>query len=117
MKNNVRDMLSKIVVSIKKDADDKVEAIRKESDNNSQSFELTIKVLDKYSGRTSFSEDELKEILSLICYENLGFCCGINKYCPSRDAVLEILGIDKGAYQEAKLAYGKTFINPKIKKN
>ena len=58
----------------------------------------------------------LEDIIHICCYGNLGYCCGLEKDCPFRNLVLEVLGIDKDEYKELKELFGKLLIDPEKRK-
>jgi len=63
-------------------------------------------ILDKYRKKRPCSTSEIREVMSLLCFNNLGFCCGPDKNCFHRNAVLEVLGIDLNDYTWKKASFG-----------
>jgi predicted metal-binding transcription factor (methanogenesis marker protein 9) len=62
-----------------------------------------IDIIRKFKDREPpFTDDERKTILSLTCYNHLGYCCGLQKGCPFRDAALGIFKITAREYGNAK---------------
>lgn len=59
---------------------------------------------------------DVNKVVKLVCYENLGFCCGLEKECPFRDIVLLALGIDKNEYKYLKEEFGKMLITEEGRK-
>jgi predicted metal-binding transcription factor (methanogenesis marker protein 9) len=55
-------------------------------------------------------EGDLKDIVELTCYRNLGFCCGLERDCPLRDMVLSVLNIDREEYKHLKEEFGKMLL-------
>lgn len=45
-----------------------------------------------------FTDAEIKSVLCLTCYGNPAYCCGLQKTCIWRDAVLNILHITAEEY-------------------
>ena len=72
-------------------------------------------MIKKYDKHKTFTTEEKTEILSLICYNNLGYCCGIEKDCQYRDTVLAILKMDKQFYKEVKSAFGEELWNRQMR--
>jgi len=58
----------------------------------------------------------INKVVKLVCYENLGFCCGLEKDCPFRDIVLLVLGIDKEEYRYLKEEFGKMLVTEEGRK-
>lgn len=40
--------------------------------------------------------------MSITCYENIGYCCGLSKPCIWRDSCRQVLGIDDETYVQVK---------------
>jgi len=59
---------------------------------------------------------DANKVVKLVCYENLGFCCGLEKECPFRDIVLLALGIDKEEYKDLKEKFGEMLVTEEGRK-
>ena len=66
-------------------------------------------VLKKYRKHFPISDSERKEISSILCFNNLGYCC--KKECTWRNIVLELCGIDKKYFEAAKETLGFALIS------
>lgn len=45
---------------------------------------------------------DVKKAMSVTCYKNIGYCCGLAKDCIMRDSCMQDLGIDDEAYVRVK---------------
>ena len=82
-------------------------------------YESTLKIISnmqnmilKYAAHNKFTETQIKEVLSITCYGNLAYCCGLQKNCIRRNTALQILHIDPEDYVKkekvvADLYFGK----------
>ncbi len=48
------------------------------------------------------TEDDVYRAMSITCYENIGYCCGLTKDCLWRDSCRQALGIDDETYVDIK---------------
>lgn len=88
-----------------------IRAIKAQKDKDYLTFCKRLNLLKKYENhKGKFKKSELNEILKLICFKNIGFCCDITKQCISRDCVLEILKINKDEYHKVKIEFGNQMI-------
>ncbi|GAH78640.1 unnamed protein product [marine sediment metagenome] len=64
--------------------------------------------LDKFKKQGVYSEEDIKKLMSILCYKNLAYCCcpktddGDGKNCMWRDFVLKTLGISNETFMAAK---------------
>ena len=67
-------------------------------------FKHKIKIINDFKDRdyNTFTDAEIKTILSLTCYKHVGYCCGLQKTCIFRDTVLNLLKITPEEYIKAK---------------
>jgi predicted metal-binding transcription factor (methanogenesis marker protein 9) len=63
-----------------------------------QKFE-TLKEIDQ---KEMLTEEDINKAMSVTCYENIGYCCGLAKPCLWRDSCRQALGIDDETYVEVK---------------
>lgn len=96
----MRDIILKIMdeaiveqIKARKETDETYEEIVKR-------LREALKLIDKYKGKSKFTDKQFKEIQMITCFENLGYCCGLSKPCYFRDTVLYILGISKEQFKE-----------------
>jgi len=73
-------------------------------------FQEKINILKKYNGRKRFTEEEQNDILSLLCYDDLGYCCGLSKPCLWRNAVTELFGISPEKFKKVKEDAGELLL-------
>lgn len=59
-------------------------------------------LLNKYKDKKILTDEELKEIQQVTCYNDIAFCCGIEKECLMRNCALEMLGITQEKFQKEK---------------
>jgi len=52
----------------------------------------TIDMLNRHKKQKPIVQSEREEVLSLLCFNNLGYCCSADMSCPFRDAVMLIFG-------------------------
>ncbi len=45
---------------------------------------------------------DVKKAMSVTCYKNIGYCCGLAKDCIMRDSCRQALGIDDETYVRVK---------------
>lgn len=66
--------------------------------------ENKIKIINHFKDEdyTKFTDTEIKTILSLVCYNNIAYCCGLQKTCIWRDAVLNLMKLTPEEYIKAK---------------
>ena len=53
-----------------------------------------------------------EDIMKITCFGNIGYCCGLEKDCPMRNIVMEILNIPEEEYKEIKELFGLALIDP-----
>jgi len=71
------------------------------------SLEETIRKLEvarEVSQKERLDEEDIKRAMSITCYGNIGYCCGLTKVCLWRDSCRQSLGIDDKTYVEVKEA-------------
>jgi predicted metal-binding transcription factor (methanogenesis marker protein 9) len=86
---------------------------KKEDEAND--IQAKIDIIEKYAGRKPlYTKEETIEILGLVCYGNLGYCCGLQKDCIWRNTVLNIFVISPDEYVDAKIHCQKELIGSKI---
>lgn len=83
----------------------------RELDEKEELDKLKVKlaVLKKYRKRFPVSDSERREISSILCFNNLGYCC--KKECCWRNAVFEICKIDEKYFEAAKETLGFALIS------
>lgn len=64
-----------------------------EFNGHMQHFKKLLLLIKKYEGKTTFTDEEIKEAQAVTCYGNLAYCCGTAKPCLFRDTALLSLGI------------------------
>jgi predicted metal-binding transcription factor (methanogenesis marker protein 9) len=75
-----------------------------------------IDIIKKFKDREPpFTEEESKSILSLTCYGNVGYCCGLLKGCPYRDTALGLFKITADEYEKTKNDYQTQLLKDKRK--
>jgi len=87
-----------------------INELSKEHDRELAELTRKLVIIEKYKDKKPKSEEELKELLSLLCYDNLVYCCGLKKPCYWRDTVLAILRISNKKYKEWKEGMWKEFV-------
>lgn len=50
------------------------------------------------------ADEDVKKVMAITCFANLGYCCGLEKTCMWRDSCRQALGIDDETYTEIKEA-------------
>ena len=99
---------NKIVETLKKYKSGKEEEAKE--------MQVKIDIIEKYTGRKPpYTKEEAQEILSLCCYNNISYCCGLQKGCVWRDTVLNIFAISPDDYVSAKTNCQKEMMVKKIK--
>jgi predicted metal-binding transcription factor (methanogenesis marker protein 9) len=71
------------------------------------SLEETIRKLEvarEVSQKERLDEEDIRRAMSITCYGNIGYCCGLTKVCLWRDSCRQALGIDDKTYVEVKEA-------------
>jgi len=65
---------------------------------------LKLEICQKIAEREVLTEEDVKKAMSVTCYGNIGYCCGLEKPCLWRDSCRKALGIDDNTYVEVKEA-------------
>lgn len=100
-----------------------IDAIRKtlQKHINKQAEELSkittkLNIISEFNDKdyTIFSDADIKKILSLTCYNNIAYCCGLQKVCIWRDAVLNLLQLTPEEYIKAKNQCQRYLLGRKI---
>ena len=52
-----------------------------------------INIIQKYMSKSPITQDGIQEVFNLLCFKNIGYCCGLDKPCVWRDTVRYIFGI------------------------
>jgi hypothetical protein len=50
------------------------------------------------------TEEDIRRVMGITCYGNIGYCCGLTKECIWRDSCRQALGIDDETYASIKEA-------------
>lgn len=75
-----------------------------------QKTKKDLEIIIKYSENPPTTREELRELLSVLCWDNLGYCCSIpKKRCSYRTLVMAILGIEPREYTKRKDELGNEF--------
>lgn len=61
-------------------------------------YQIAKEVYDK----ETLTKEDIYKAMSITCYGNLGYCCGLSKDCPWRDACRQALRIDDQTYVDIK---------------
>ena len=85
-------------------------AMGKEHKADFDAFQGKISILKKYNGQKLFIGEEKNEILSLLCYDDLGFCCATSKPCLWRNAVMELFSISPEKFKKVKEDAGRLLL-------
>jgi len=93
-----------LIETIKKQYNEK----RTRLDEEEKEILRKAKILSKYKDSPPKNEEELKELFSILCFKNIGYCCGLEKPCVWRDSVLSILKIPREGYRREKEDFGYT---------
>lgn len=67
-------------------------------------------ILLTYKEKTPKTEEEINDVMSILCFKNIAYCCGVKKNCFRRDIVLKIFGMSKENYTKEKEIFGKKLI-------
>jgi len=71
-----------------------------------------INIIKKYQNNHDIlNSKQKKEILSLTCYGQIGYCCSLEKNCMWRNAAMKLLKISPKDYVRAKDICNDTLIN------
>lgn len=61
-----------------------------------------LEIIKKYISKKPSTEKELTEVYSVLCFGNIGYCCGLLKSCRWRDAVRMVLELPDEFYAKEK---------------
>jgi predicted metal-binding transcription factor (methanogenesis marker protein 9) len=50
------------------------------------------------------TDEDIRRVMNITCYGNIGYCCGLAKECVWRDSCRQALGIDDETYASIKEA-------------
>lgn len=99
--------INKLIVNLENYLIEKKENIKLKSEEGTKELEvveLKLGILKKYIDNPPKSKDEMLELSKLLCFGNLGYCC--KKFCPWRNAVLEICDISENVFEAVKEKIG-----------
>jgi predicted metal-binding transcription factor (methanogenesis marker protein 9) len=63
-----------------------------------------LEICQQISEKEMVTEEDVTKAMSVTCYQNIGYCCGLEKPCLWRDSCRQALGIDDEVYVEVKEA-------------
>lgn len=74
-----------------------------------------IELLEKYRDRKPpYNNGASDEILTLICYGSLAYCCGLKKPCVWRDSALNLLEISAKDYEKMKKEFHDKIMDGRV---
>ena len=79
------------------------EALRDYVDKLEESIHK-LEVAREISQKERLDEQDVRRAMSITCYGNIGYCCGLTKACVWRDSCRQALRIDDETYIEVKEA-------------
>ena len=86
-----------------------IDELSKEHEKEKAELTRRLIIIEKYKDKKPDNEKDLKKLFSLLCYNNLAYCCGLEKPCYWRKAVLAILGVTSKQYKQWKEDMWKEF--------
>ena len=82
------------------------EAITEEEDKKEQRrlqrLVSKIELLREIEQKPTKTKTDIKKAMSITCYKNIGYCCGLAKDCIMRDSCRQALGINDEIYVKVK---------------
>lgn len=82
------------------------EAVSEEGDERErrrlQRLVAKLESLKEIQQRVRKTKTDAKKAMSVTCYKNIGYCCGLAKDCIMRDSCRQALGIDDDTYIKVK---------------
>ncbi len=63
-----------------------------------------LEVAKEVAQKKTLTGEDVKNVMAITCFANLGYCCGLEKACMWRDSCRQALGIDDETYTEIKEA-------------
>ena len=82
------------------------EAISEEEDEREQRrlqrLASKLDLLKQIEQKVRKTKTDVKKAMSITCYKNIGYCCGLAKDCIMRDGCRQALGIDDENYIKVK---------------
>ncbi|MBM4461868.1 MAG: hypothetical protein FJ012_00850 [Chloroflexi bacterium] len=63
-----------------------------------------LELAKQLSQKGRLNGEDVGRAMSITCFGNIGYCCGLKKACVWRDACRQALGIDDDTYTEVKEA-------------
>jgi len=82
------------------------EVISEEEDEKEQrrfqSLASKLGSLKEIEQKARKTKADVKKAMSVTCYKNIGYCCGLAKDCIMRDSCRQALGIDDETYIKVK---------------
>ena len=79
------------------------ESLRDYADKIEESIHK-LEVARQISQKNRLDEEDIGRAMSITCFGNIGYCCGLNEACVWRDACRQALRIDDGTYIAVKEA-------------
>jgi len=97
----------------KEKVEQKLEQVEKQLEENEEMLEIA----EKYNNDLPDTAEEIEELYSILCWDNIAFCCSTDKPCPMRDYVLYIIGVTKDDFEEEKSEFGFELAGGRINVN
>ncbi len=79
---------------------------REEVEKALNEYREKLKTVEDFAKIAEPKREDVERLFSVLCFGNLGYCCGLEKPCPFRDAVLEALRISPETYRRMKEDFG-----------
>jgi len=82
------------------------EVISEEEDDKErrrlQRLVTKLEALREIEQKARKTKTDVKKAMSITCYKNIGYCCGLAKDCIMRDSCRQVLDIDDETYMRVK---------------
>jgi carboxypeptidase C (cathepsin A) len=92
-----------------------LEEHKKEQEVDTEDTQKKIDLLNKYRDtEPPFNNGQSEDILSLTCYGQISYCCGLSKTCVWRDSVLNLFKISPKDYERIKNECHEKLVEGKI---
>ena len=76
----------------------------KEEHEEIEDYIRKLEIAKEIAEKETLTKEDVKRAMSVTCYEDIGYCCGLAKPCLWRDSCRQALRIDDETYVEVKEA-------------
>lgn len=87
-----------------------IQSLEKSKSKDAKENLKMFKILNEIKKHGNKPESDFKKAFRFLCFNSISYCCGKNKPCINRDAVLDALGVSSMEYTDLKEKWKWEFI-------